>query len=213
MRVVVSGVRGGLGVSVVAALLSEALARTRPTALVDASGSGSLDLLLGLEHVAGLRWAGFSAGTTAPEPTWALPTWAGVEVLAGASVADLSTQIGRDVLAALAGRCPAVVVDAGAGEFSGQGTRVLVVGTDVVSVTNARSRLAGDPGLVVVRRIRHTALSRREVADALGCAVAATVADDPLLARAVEAGLGPVPGRATRRAIARLTQQLAAIDG
>lgn len=239
MRVVVTGIRGGLGVSTISALLAQQLTTIGSVALVEASGSDSLDLLLGLEHVAGLRWAAIRSetpGSTNPgwnpdagpdqvagntprrdpdhaDSVWSLPTWAGVDVLGGASPADLASDIGRDVLAALATR-KTIVLDGGIGDFDIPGAqRIVVVGTDVVSVTKAREGLTGHGSILVVRRVRYAALSPLEISDVLGTPVVAVISDDQSLGRSVEAGLGPVPNRITRRSISRLAQYFLDLAG
>jgi secretion/DNA translocation related CpaE-like protein len=84
----VVGARGGAGASTIAAATAREAARVGMCAALvdlDAAGGG-LDLLLGIEHDAGPRWADLRAeraGFPAEALSMALPRWNGVRVLSG----------------------------------------------------------------------------------------------------------------------------------
>lgn len=62
--IAVTGTAGGVGTSTLAALLARHAARSGPTTLVDAvPHSGGLDLVMGIEDVAGARWPDLSLAT------------------------------------------------------------------------------------------------------------------------------------------------------
>lgn len=86
----VVGARGGAGASTVAAAVARAAVRAgTSTALADLdAASGGLDLLLGIEHAPGPRWADLRAeraGFPSDALSMALPRWEAVRVLSGDS--------------------------------------------------------------------------------------------------------------------------------
>lgn len=146
-RIGVVGARGGIGTSVLAALLARAGAESgRAAALVDLAGG--LDLLLGLEEEPGPRWAdlppqeGPYLGKTLLE---VLPSWRGASLLAAdeRGVPDGAEQ----VLEALAGAAAVMVVDLGRGE------RPLPAVDDLVVVTSAEAPAAASAA-ALIRRVR-----------------------------------------------------------
>lgn len=116
--VAVVGARGGAGASTLAAALARAAVRSGVgSALVDLDAAGGgLDVLLGVEHEPGLRWADLRAERAGFPPqalSLALPTWYGVRVLSGdvrgASVAD--DVVVADAVRALSSAHDLVVLD------------------------------------------------------------------------------------------------------
>jgi hypothetical protein len=202
--------KGGSGTSVVSAALGSFLARRRPVLLVDLAGD--------LPAIAGLgpgcevprsrppfptlvHW--LAAGPAAPSEALEdlvrpLGDRLGLIPLGGRlpAVPDLAPESGAALAAALAGG-PDVVFDAGRAEHGVQRAVVEVADASLIVVRacylalrravddelTARARgavLVAEPG---------RSLDARDVADVLGCPVLATIRVDPVVARAVDAGL------------------------
>jgi hypothetical protein len=84
--VAVVGACGGAGASSCAAALAAASARDRPTSLVDLDRLGGIDVLLGIEGVAGARWPDLRAARGDVDPgelVASLPRWRRLPVLSG----------------------------------------------------------------------------------------------------------------------------------
>lgn len=191
--VVVGGCCGGAGASTVATAV--ALAAAPGVTLVDADPwGGGLDLLLGAERAAGLRWpelTGLRGRVAGDALLAALPEVGGVSVVAAsrssphAVPADALTAV---VDAARAVGCPVVVdVPRCAGEATASvaaaaDLAVLVVPARLRAATAARL-LVEEPesvwagALVVVRPVAG-GLSREEVADVVGRPVLVELAHD-----------------------------------
>ncbi|WP_345578257.1 septum site-determining protein Ssd [Tessaracoccus lubricantis] len=209
------GASGGLGVSTLAASLALVAASDgAPTAAVDlAQAGGGLDLLVGAETVAGVRWPdlGHARGELA-DLVAGLPTVEGASFLAqgrespavppqaavSAAVGSLARSVGLVVIDA--GReAPAVDCD----------QVVLVVGADVRSVASARMMAetrSVHPTSVVVRPGPGRSIPAEVVARSLGLPVLGAVAHDPAVPRLAELGMLPVagPARRYRRHVAQL---------
>lgn len=214
--VAVVGARGGAGASVVAASLARAVARRRaPACLVDlALVGGGLDVLLGIEQDAGVRWPDLAdaRGRLDGEDLLArLPRWGTVPVVSTERGGGPEPTALADVVAALAevtsARAGVLVLDvdraavgsgaAGAGLLVACDEVLVVTPLDVTGVAGAaavRDRVDG-PAALVVRGPAPGRLAGGEVADAVGLDVAATVGWDRALAGAVERGQGPCVGR------------------
>jgi hypothetical protein len=167
------GGSGGVGASVFAAVLA---ATGGAGVLVDLDPiAGGLDVLLGIEDVAGARWSGLRLGGGHLDPRVlvdGLPRWSSVAVLSADILPD-----GGAVSQVLAAACRAgpVVVDLGRWDSPARAAAlqccaltVLVSGADVRSVTGARAvrlALGNRPvGVVVSRAGRDLAAARRVAA-------------------------------------------------
>jgi hypothetical protein len=140
--VVVAGVGGGVGASTFAALLARERARAGRAVLVDLAGTGGLDVLLGVEQRAGVRWADLvgdasadvgldDLGDALEDLAGALPRWRGVEVLSCGRDGGLPPAGAvAPLLGALADAGASVVVDARPGTRVWGGTTGLVAGLD-----------------------------------------------------------------------------------
>ncbi|MGQ0574281.1 MAG: septum site-determining protein Ssd [Pseudonocardia sp.] len=217
--VAIAGGRGGAGASVLAAALAVTAVRDGERALLvdcDPLGGG-LDLVLGTEDLAGLRWPGLTVGggrVAAAALHAALPSPAvggrgdgGLAVLAcdrathgpppGAvgSVLDAGRRAGEVVVCDLPRHLTeAAVVALGAATLT-----VLVVPADVRSAAagaRVAAALAEHSGNVqlVVRGPAPGGIDADEVAGAIGLPLLATMRPEPGLARALERGIAP--GRA-----------------
>lgn len=115
---VVVGARGGAGTSTVAAALGRAAVRSgRRVALVDLDRwGGGLDVLLGIEHLPGLRWgqlAGARGSIRVSDLLPVLPTWRGAWVLSAdrSGARPPGPAVVHEVVGALASGCDLVVLD------------------------------------------------------------------------------------------------------
>lgn len=224
--VVVVGASGGCGASTLAALLARRRAREGRTVLVDLDPGGpGIEVLLGAEAADGARWADLEhargrLGTG--DLDGVLPTWAGVEVLSeDRRAAATSAEVRRAVVDALVARADTVVLDTSARVVANlpdvatlvRGAATLLVCHQDVAGTAAalrtRTGLTGVHG-AVLRRSRGSTVAAVEARHMLGVPVLARLGQDTTLRGAVERGLGPVPGRATGRAVARLDAALRA---
>lgn len=188
--VVVAGVGGGVGASTLAALLARERARAGRVVLVDLAGTGGLDVLLGVERRAGLRWGdlvggGTDAGSGEPSDALedlagALPRWRGVEVLSCGRDGGLPPAGAvAPVLGALADAGASVVVDAR------PGTRVWGGAGGLVAVLEGSGAGSGAPGTEGVwgRRAPAAVLVLVAGQDTLGvAALLATRAEDGAVA-------------------------------
>ncbi|SFB00072.1 helicase/secretion neighborhood CpaE-like protein [Cellulomonas marina] len=216
----VVGARGGAGASTVAAALARVGGPRTATVLVDLVPDGAgVDLLVGVEDDAGVRWpdlAGARGALDGDELVALLPRWGPVAVLSAdhrrpglpspavvvAALEGLAAvhglvvlDVGRDALVPVAPRCDAVV---------------LVVPQDLAGVAGALAVLArladaGAPGvdvLLVTRGPAPGGLGVAEVETALGLRAAARLPHRRSVARAGErgaVGLGGPAARVARR--------------
>lgn len=227
--VAVVGAAGGVGASTLACLLARRRARAGDRAVLldlDPVGGG-LDVLLGVEQMAGARWSDLRhirSGVEGAALLEALPHWSGVAVVSGDAH---RTRLAGDVVGPDAGVVGAVVdavvaagglvvLDAsvrGAGVLPAWATvaradaTVLVTAQDVVGVAAAlaaRSSLPDGRCGVVLRTRRAPVVAPVEAAQALRLRLLATLPADRSVGPSTDRGLGPVPGRALARAVARV---------
>ena len=208
--------KGGSGTTVVATALASVLARSSPVGGVLADLAGDVPAVLGLPEPDGpgvAQW--LAAGAAVPPDALARLE---VEVVPGLRVVPCGGPLpdapGRgEVLAALlAADARPVVVDCGSAP---EGARLAVAAAATHSLLVLRPcylalrRAVASPvrpsGVVLVAESWRS-LRARDVEDALGVPVRAVVAHDPVIARAVDAGLlaGRLPGslRRSLRAVA-----------
>jgi secretion/DNA translocation related CpaE-like protein len=212
---------GGAGASVLAAALAIVAARAgRSPLLVDADPlGGGVDLLLGGESAAGLRWPDLAglAGPVSPSTLRdALPSLHGVRVLAAArsGPAELPAPALRAVLAAGRRFADPVVADVARSvdpvseAVLAEAHRVLLVVPDQVRAVAAAARMAAWAGQfavdleLVVRRCGPRGLAAAEVAATLELPLAGVLGPEPGLAGALERG--EPPGRRPRGPLAQL---------
>jgi secretion/DNA translocation related CpaE-like protein len=218
--IAVVGGSGGAGASTFAAALAICSARASPTLLIDGDRlGGGIDVLLGIERVAGARWADLAQtrgrlGTTAL--SGALPTVEGCAVLswnrggegrldaaAAESVVDAGLRAYRRVVVDLP-RC----LDADAAPLAAVADLIVVVVRAKVRATVAAAAvaagLASYPGRrqVVVRDPSPGRLTAGQVAAALALPVVASVRSDSAVTKAAERGEPPVSRRRSELAAA-----------
>lgn len=208
--IAVIGGRGGAGASVLAAALAVTAVRTGlRTMLVDADPlGGGLDLVLGWEHVHGLRWPALGATSgrvDAPALVEALPgrgelvvlSWDRSEVLATpaesmATALDAGRR-GRDLVVV---DLPRQLDDAAVVALEAA-DRVLLVVPAELRAAAAAARVAASVGphcsglSVVVRGPAPSDLTAADVARALALPLAGALRPEPNLARALERGEPP----------------------
>ncbi|MDO5501130.1 MAG: hypothetical protein Q4F67_15765, partial [Propionibacteriaceae bacterium] len=213
------GASGGLGVStLVASLALTAADRRRGAAAVDlAQGGGGLDLLVGAEATAGVRWPdlGHARGELG-DLIGALPAVANARFLAqgrDASEAPPDAAVSAAV-GALRRAAALVVVDAGREPPPVECDQVLlVVGADVRSVASARM-LADARGLtpsgLVVRQGPGRAIPAEVIARSLGVSCLGTIGHDKAVPRLAELGMLPIASAARRyrRQVAALVKEI-----
>jgi hypothetical protein len=190
--------KGGAGTTVVAAGLALVLASRSDSGALLADLAGDAPAALGLPDPGGLGIAEWlAAGDDVP-----LDALRRLEVRAGGLLQLLPRGAGHlsearaDVLASLlAGDPRPVVADCGSAP-DGTALTIAAGATRSLLVTRAcylslRRALAApiQPSAVVLLTEPGRSLSRRDVEDCLGAPVVAEVAVDPLVARAVDAGL------------------------
>lgn len=213
----VVGGAGGAGASTLAAGLGLGGARRGLRSLVvdaDPLGAG-IDLVLGAEDRAGLRWSELdpSRGRVGAEALdEVLPRHRGLAVLSwGREPAVVESASAPPLIDAATSGFDLVVADVpraldplGAELVSRSVLTVLVVPDDVRSVGAARlvrERLLARCGdVVAVVASRRGGLGRAEVGSLLGCPVVARVRRDHRLAAAIDRGHGPGRSRSLRRA-------------
>lgn len=224
--VVVVGASGGLGASSLALATGRRLAATGPPALVvDLDlGGGGLDVLAGVEHLPGRRWAAFagSRGRVAPDAVLrSLPGEDDCHVLSagGPAPAPVDDDAVRDVVSSLRSGRARVVLDLPRG--SPLLPSVVAAGALVVLVTGLRTRCLADADALVDRLTLAASSSDAPLPDLrlltrggrpsgdvlddvvahLGVAHLHHLGDDARVARDAEHGLWPGTGRdALRRA-------------
>lgn len=200
----VVGSRGGAGASVLAAVLARSCAEVGlSTGLVDIElGWRGLDMLLGIEHVAGLRWADLlgSGGYEPAELAAQLPPWHGVRVLAADARSLTAVSASNEVIAALADAHDVLVLDLPRSALS-DGTcarwcdHVLVASTcDVAGSAGVHAvagMLAGQDAQLVVRGPSPGGIHARDIAEACGLPLALSMPVERSLPAALERGIAP----------------------
>jgi secretion/DNA translocation related CpaE-like protein len=206
----VIGGRGGAGASILAGgLAMTAVAAGRRTLLVDADPvGGGLDLVLGWENVAGLRWpdlAGSAGRVDPPALLQALPHRGDLVLLsfdrdkvlavpgeAMATTLDAARR-GRDVIIA---DLPRRLDDAATLALAAADRALLVVPAEL-RATAAASRIAAVATghckniAVVVRGPAPGKLKARDVAGSIGLPLAGSLRPEPALCRELEKGRPP----------------------
>ncbi len=169
----VVGGSGGVGASTFAAVLAATAGRSTLVD-IDVTGGG-IDVLLGIEDVAGARWSGLRLGGGRLEPALlceGLPRWGPVSVLA----ADIEPTVGavRQVLDAAAELGP-VVVDLGRTSVGPRGVAVsrcalvlLLAAAEVRGLSAARAVAAGLSDVPVGLVVRHGTVTPDEAAALTG---------------------------------------------
>lgn len=218
--------RGGGGASTVTAALGLTAARRGvPTLLIDADAmGGGIDLVVGCEDLAGLRWsevAATSGRVSSSALRSALPTVDELSVLSWDRGKDvrLDAATMRSMLSAGQRGSRLVLVDLprrfddGAAEAAACCDVVAVVcPTDVLAIAGA-ARLS--PGLrevvadvrLVVRRGGRPATSPETVSDLLSLPLLGSVPTTSRIARSIDAGLGiPARGPLTRACLGLLRE-------
>ncbi|GLY05862.1 septum site-determining protein Ssd [Actinoplanes sp. NBRC 101535] len=209
----VVGGRGGAGASILAAGLATTAVRAgHRTLLVDGDPlGGGLDLLLGWEKTAGLRWpalVGSDGRIDPPDLLGALPRQGdlvllsfdrgelpGVPVEAMAASLDAARR-GRDVIVA---DLPRRLDDAAVLALQTADRALLVVPAELRAAA-AAARTASALALhcanvaVVVRGPAPGKLRPREIAQSLGLPLAGTLRPDPALCVGIESGAPPAAG-------------------
>jgi secretion/DNA translocation related CpaE-like protein len=212
--VCVVGGCGGAGASVFAAAMAAAAASAGSRSLlIDADAwGGGLDLLVGGEHVAGVRWSDLAATTgrlSAPSLRELLPTVQRLSVLSwerGSPVPVSAASMRAVVTAGQRGHDLVVVdlprrFDAAAEEALVRAAlTVLVVPCGVRAVAAATPVVAALSGLtaalgLVVRAPGARGLDASLVADSLGVPLLAAMRPEPRLVESLDQGLGPLRRR------------------
>ncbi|MFV0253517.1 MAG: septum site-determining protein Ssd [Beutenbergiaceae bacterium] len=202
--------RGGAGASAFAVVLARCCAAAGlSVGLVDLDFQhGGLDVLIGIEHEPGLRWADLReepSGFAPAELSASLPVWRGVRVLS----ADLRS-VGepmphQQVLAALADAHDVVVLDlprvlATHDGLAGQwaDTVLMVASCDVQAATGAQALARSLTGLdtrLVVRGPSPGGLEPADLAASCSLPLLATMPAERSLAAALERGVAPGESR------------------
>jgi len=216
--VAVVGGAGGAGASCLAVGIAfEACRRGQRVLLVDGDPmAGGLDVLLGIEHVAGLRWPDLGTRDgpmTAHALADALPEVDGVRVLScGRDFATNETPVAQVLAAAMRGFDLVVCdvarhVDArGLEMVTRAALTVVVVPTDIRGVSGAQAVLRRlrpvTSAVTLVTSARRPGLSVDAIEDALETPVIGRLRLDPHLRAAIDQGGGPHGSTALRRAAA-----------
>lgn len=219
----VVGARGGAGASSLAAVLARACADAGlSVGLVDLDlDRGGLDVLVGMEHEPGLRWAdlGRAAGGYAPADLSAgLPVWRGVRILS----ADLRS-VGQppldEVLAALADAHDVVVLDLPRSAVRPDGaaarwcdTVVVIAPCDVQAAAGVQAvarALVGLPSGLVVRGPAPGGLRPEDLAATCGLRLLHAMPPERSLSSALERGVAP--GDQRRGPLARSGRRLVGV--
>ena len=195
MLTTVWSVKGGSGVSVIAAALAAVVARHRgDTLLVDLAGDQPAVLGLPEPPGPGVRdWLAAPHGSAEALHRLTVPTSTSLRLLPVGSAARWEPARHADLAEALASWSHPVVVDGGLGDgpardLARAGSSLLVVRSCYLALRRAvRARPAADGVVLVLDAGR--SLDRVDVERVLGLPVRCTVAVDPSVARAVDAGL------------------------
>ena len=219
----VAGGRGGAGASTLAAALAvTAVRRGSATLLVDLDPlGGGIDLVLGLERAAGLRWPdllGARGRINGASLCAALPSIGELPVLAWdrGSEAEVPFEAARSVIDAAARACDVVVVDLPRGgglaalHAAGCAEEVLVVVPAEVRAVAAAERVlriyrpVAKKVRTVVRGPAPGGLLPDAVSEALGVELAGWLRPEARLAQAAERGEAPAErGRGPLAELAR----------
>ncbi|WP_161895252.1 septum site-determining protein Ssd [Gordonia spumicola] len=202
--VAIVGGHGGAGASTLAAAVALTASASDDVLLIDADQSGSgVDLLLGVEDEAGLRWPEVTGETgviSGPALRAALPRTGRVSIIGPAR--DDVTPLRPDTVLAVvdAGRTSGDVVVADVGREPGPSASglidtadfvVLVTTASVHAVASARrtaARMIGDrDSVLVVRGPSPGGLRARDVADAVGVPLLGGYRPERALAKRCEA--------------------------
>ncbi|CAN5792933.1 hypothetical protein BH10ACT1_BH10ACT1_35290 [soil metagenome] len=192
-------VKGGVGTTTVAAAIALGWARSPGPAALLVDLAGDLPACLGVAEPTGpgaAEW--LAAGTEVPPDSLArlfVPVTTGLEVLARGT-GPLAAARGTVLLQLLAASGRRVVVDCGNIAEGGVGWRfaaeadrsLLVARPCVLGLRRAMAAPLRPSGIVLVRDPGR-AFSTADVAGAVGAPVVAELAVDPVVARAVDAGL------------------------
>lgn len=220
----VVGARGGAGASTLAAAVARRLAQATATALVDADpGSPGLDVLVGLERDAGLRWPdlhGARGEVDGADLLALLPRWGRCAVLSADRTrpGPPPPEVVPDVLGALTSATGALVLDLGRAAVLAGAPTVAACDAVVLLVPRDLRAVAGGLALresldatgidvhVVVRGPAPGGLGAAEVEQALGVTALCAVREDRRLAAHVERAHLPRSGPLGRAAahVARL---------
>jgi secretion/DNA translocation related CpaE-like protein len=225
LLVAVVGGRGGAGATTLSASLARtAVRRGLRTLLVDGDPlGGGIDLVLGGERVAGLRWPELGATrgrVPASALSDALPTMAQLAVLSWdrGDPAELPVEALHAVLAAARRSCDLVVVDLprrlddAAHEVLASANTTLLVVPAEVRATAAAARVAGRAGLLcrdlrlVVRGPAPGGLRGEQVARALGLPLVGELRPEPGLD--LDLDRGEPPAQRPRSPLAGLCDRL-----
>jgi len=190
--------KGGAGTTVVAATLALLLARRSERGALVVDMAGDVPAVLGLPEPTGPGVAGWlEAGADVPPDALGRleePAGAGLAILARGSGALDPTR--ADVLTTLlAADARPVVADCGTDPHgvalaiaAGATRSILVTRSCFLSLRRAQT-VPLRPSEVVLLTEPGRSLTRRDIEDCVGAPVVAEVAVDPLVARAVDAGL------------------------
>lgn len=198
------GARGGAGASSLAAVLARSCAEAgASTALVDLDlERGGLDVLVGIEHDPGLRWADLSAdgGFVPADLDVALPTWCGVRVLSS-DLRSVGSTPSEHAIAALAELHDVVLLDlprdaARPGGLAGRWCDLvlLVAACDVPSAAGVQAMARSLDGVdtrLVVRGPAPGGLVPDDLAAACGLPLALAMPQERSLTAALERGVAP----------------------
>lgn len=191
-------VKGGSGTTVVAASLALVLSQHRPTVLLDLAGDAPA--ALGLPEPSGPGVTDWLASPTADAASLlrlAVPASESLQVLPVGSGLPVEPARWGALATALAESEVSVVIDAGSGTpppalFAAVSQRLLVTRPCYLALRRAVAQSSGASvgatGIVLVTEPGR-ALHARDVERALGVPVVAEVPTDPVVARAVDAGL------------------------
>lgn len=207
MLVTVWSVKGGSGVTVVSAALASVVARREGSStLVDLAGDQPAVLGLAEPDSPGVHdWLGTGDGTATALGRLRLGVRDDLDLVPSGPVPSASHRWPADRVAALvqalAEWSGPVVVDAGTSDprrdgpdgpildrLADAGTSLLVLRPCYLALRRAVARRTRADGIVLLVEPGR-ALDRRDVADVVGLPVVATVEVDPVVARAVDAGL------------------------
>lgn len=208
--VAVVGGCGGAGASTFAAALALCSARTTPTLLVDGDRlGGGLDVLLGIEQVAGARWPDLAetrGRLSTAALTEALPTVTGCSVLSWdrSGSGPLDAAAAEAVVdAGLRGHGRVIVdlprcLEPGIAALAAVADVAIVVVPATVRATAAAAVVAASLSTycgrlqLIVRDPGSGRLTAAQVSDALALPVAATLHSDAAVSRAADRGEPPV---------------------
>lgn len=207
-------VKGGAGVTVVAAALARRCAAGGPTALVDLAGDQPAALGLAEPDGPGItEWLHTAERSVDALARLGTPVTGGCTLVHRGRLEVPRLADWAGVVAAVGSLASTVVVDAGqrrlsepaaelASALGAAGTSVLVTRACYLALRRATAQGVGDADGVVVVLDDGRALSPRDVGEILGLPVLAAVDVDPAVARSVDAGfLLHRPARGLQRSV------------